>query len=643
MWNNQRESELKRKRKVTWQKEEKICTLPEHLQELLDQNNPKFIDELVKFAFYFSNSQEDQSQSGAWLWSLYLDNHPLKREGLLRLLTTYNQSDFYRLIQESGVEVTPSIKRTEVFRYSKDSYCLIPLTKKLLPYIERIFQLAEKRKDASIWGKIAYMFDHEFEQYKWIAMSSRTRKYLQRCAWRTLRELGEQGTSDYVLMASEILLCYHENDFHINWVKEEDPLHPLPNWYKNFLPKRNQYLLKKILICHHSDSPNHWWLQDQLTSSLFKEEVEAFPELWNQHPEQLFRLVCKARSPFVIQFAIDALKRGNQKNIAHLPLRDLLDLLEHGTYNEQKTFAMEVILKQMDPKNPDVKLLLTLMKSPYPFRRHVITFIESNITQWSDDLLDRLLTGWSQITQYPNSIEWEQIIFEQMKRRGVKNIDLQLLKKIIIFGNSEYTKEEIKKFVIENHDEWTEEQKTWLLEEILHLGPNNYFMGEWLLFFQGPWERTLRRLISIDWAKRYLHCRYNYFLEPVTAMILHQIDLSIHPYRGIDLFQFLRSNSKIIREKAQEILLKDADKLQLDAYDLAELASTSVPIEQEFVKRFFDKWKPWLEPQIPTIIDCLRRRAAHPDITEEVSTFIHKELLEKVFRQERDTTPLLSN
>ena len=373
-----------------WWKREKMLPggqLPKKLQTLLDNEDPAFIDEICSYAYYeyserFYRYQQEKKLSYDWLWNLSLHPSPLAKKALVKLLSRYNLEDYYKITRESssyGYYLYPY--------YLNGRHDLIPIEREhscgdgTLHIIKAIYKRAEEMQDEEIWSVIAYRFDIGKNHL----YSKKTRHYMRRRAWRYLRRLGEKGSSAYVRFATNVLLHYDDLD---------------GRWKHFDLQKRvrsfTHLWLFNHLLYHNSKRftyPSSQYWQDQGIDSyperLPEEREEAFPELWDQHPERLFQLLMKAKAKPVLQFASRALRMGNPHYVSQKKLLELLD----ANHPIQRSFAAASLLDRMKVDQPDFDLLLSFLFSNYPeVRLEAKYFIAKHQDQWALERLRQLIS-----------------------------------------------------------------------------------------------------------------------------------------------------------------------------------------------------------------------------------------------------------
>jgi predicted DNA-binding WGR domain protein len=363
-------------------KAEKIATLPPDLKSLATKASPQV----------FAASLND-----------YLENGNYKNFAVLDTI--------YQIDNEIVRPALINILRTAPF---KPSY---------FQRVRHIFKMAEYRHDAEVFGLIAYRFEKQREmfnsesygirlsdgqylsnsnwQYNYnthksepvesqvqeelqkpesrIAYSSKTREYLRFRVWRTLEELGKQEDASYIKMAVGILLEYSDNDAIQNAWFEYSP-------YQSF--NHIIYENSPRYACYRGG----WFCKGNYRQGNPEpqEREEAFPKLWEQHPEALIHLLCQSKCLPVHHFAVKALK-ASPNFLTSLDIPTISQLLD-SPYEVTAKFAFEKIcLKNYNPALPNKELLLALANCLYQPARN-------QAYQWIQEKLDTLLTDTDFIT-----------------------------------------------------------------------------------------------------------------------------------------------------------------------------------------------------------------------------------------------------
>jgi hypothetical protein len=268
-----------------------------------------------------------------------------------------------------------------------------------------IFKLAEFREDAPVFSVLAYKFEtskalfsypsynkngyvfyngknfkHAIDEQKKpnsrLAYSFNTRQYFMRRLWRTLRTFGNDGMEAYVRMAYGILLQYNQID------DEKEPRQITNEFFKYNVATRRYERLTEIkwysaypnsLLLNHilysggqryqlKPGNNAWRLLNQTPPEAIPQREEAFPEVWDKYPQALVQLLFDSKLEIVHQFAVKALKdRTDLHQFFNLTIiKQLLALPIQATVG----FALVMIEKLYDAKNPDIELVVMLLQHP---------------------------------------------------------------------------------------------------------------------------------------------------------------------------------------------------------------------------------------------------------------------------------------
>lgn len=246
--------------------------------------------------------------------------------------------------------------------------------------IRHIFKMAEYRRDEEVFGILAYRFEKEsgnFDNYKvwqWNpqtrkygtsetgfyqeelekpdsnkAYSKQTREYLRRRVWKTLEKLGKESNPDYVKMAVGILLQYSDSD----------GIQDYPGSFADYLAF-NQILYKNRTRYASNENRD-----------------EAFPQLWQQQPEALLKLLLESECNPVHNFAVKALQ--NCKQFHNSINIDTIVQLLNKPYEVTAQFGYKLALKKYDSNNPDKTLVLALANClSKPARKQAHKWIKQN-------------------------------------------------------------------------------------------------------------------------------------------------------------------------------------------------------------------------------------------------------------------------
>lgn len=230
-----------------------------------------------------------------------------------------------------------------------------PLRPGFFKPLRHVFKMAEYRRDAQVFGILAYRFETGKEMYAsnyWstqvgvyvdgryyrenlsnlsndeakIAYGSKTREYLRRRAWRTLRRVGELGDAEtYVRLAVGTLLPFTDADadaprksvFTTYYNKEtrrydwRNPQHRTTHYDTN----ARLNLLNHIIYGHstrYAPAANDliWKCVSGYEAGRPAPNLreEAFPKLWEAQPVGLLHLLAESQNQRVHEFAAHVLR-----------------------------------------------------------------------------------------------------------------------------------------------------------------------------------------------------------------------------------------------------------------------------------------------------------------------------------------------
>jgi hypothetical protein len=153
------------------------------------------------------------------------------------------------------------------------------------------------------------------------AYSSNTRSYLIKRVWRTLKQLGEESDANYVKMAVSILLQYSDVDAEGVRHTTCDRYEQVGNRWNTISYSIDWDAWAGYLTLNHilyANSPRYILMQNNQAwrcregykpgDAEPSAREEAFPELWEQHPDALLQLLLASNCRPVHHFAVKALK-----------------------------------------------------------------------------------------------------------------------------------------------------------------------------------------------------------------------------------------------------------------------------------------------------------------------------------------------
>jgi len=244
--------------------------------------------------------------------------------------------------------------------------------------VRHIYKAAEMAGDAELWGLVQQRFDTDTHtsSSQWIyvrraytkyaeeasrpdskvAYGLRTRDYLRRRGWRTLRRLGEGADPAYVQMALGVLAAMDDSDAGQPNSRGGRFYDSYSHWmvFNRMLRARGHWLSNR-----HGTS---WYQPHPIRPD--DRRQEAFPELWDAQPQALLSLMQQSRCAGVHEFAARALA-DNKAFCAALELDVIRELLR-SPYLATARFAFQVARQRFEPGIPPTDWLLLLIQCTLP-------------------------------------------------------------------------------------------------------------------------------------------------------------------------------------------------------------------------------------------------------------------------------------
>ncbi|XLZ67948.1 hypothetical protein ABT364_15470 [Massilia sp. SR12] len=255
----------------------------------------------------------------------------------------------------------------------------LPLAAGTFRAVRHIYKAAEMACDAELFGLLQQRFDTDVHTAtgQWIyvrrnytrfaeeaarpdsqvAYGQRTRDYLRRRGWRTLRRLGEAADPDYIPMALGVLGAMDDSsagqpharngrayDAYSFWLVFNRMLRAGGHWRSN-------------------RAGTAWYLPAPVQAD-DQDRQEAFPALWDAQPQALLALLQQSRCGGVHEFAARALA-DNQAFCTALPLDTVRELLR-SPYLSTARFAFQVARRRFEGGVPPTDWLLLLIQSTLP-------------------------------------------------------------------------------------------------------------------------------------------------------------------------------------------------------------------------------------------------------------------------------------
>lgn len=281
----------------------------------------------------------------------------------------------------------------------------LPLQPGTFPVLRHLFKAAELRRDAELWGLLAYRFERAAPRFYRarsgkgartpegrrvspgdLAVDARspraklcfgeaTRDYLRRRVWRTLRALGRLGDPDYVNLAVGVLVPFQDSDAvpirqrvssryenrrytqtTIYWDRFAPYLafnHVLYGQSHRYQPQRNG----RAFRCAPSYQPG------QPAGARAAAREESFPALWGERPAGLMHLLAESRCSVVHEFAALAL-RAQTAFCATLDSDALLMLLA-SAYEVTARLGCDLAQARFSAAAPDLPVLAAMTDCAY--------------------------------------------------------------------------------------------------------------------------------------------------------------------------------------------------------------------------------------------------------------------------------------
>ena len=348
--------------------------------------------------------------------------------------------------------------------------------------LRHIFKMAEYRHDAEVFGIFVYRLEQEqhtfssrgdvrlptgerFSRYGYyydpntgryrnskkneikeelksstsrLAYSSQTRMYLRRRVWRTLEQLGEENNPEYVNMAASILLQYSDTDaqpikhssFFIYDNDYNRVIQAIYDSYAGYITF-NHILYENSGRYELTRNSQGWRCKPGYKPGKQEPDIreEAFPELWQQHPQTLLKLLLASACKPVHHFAVKILKTC-QQFCDSIEIDTIIQLI-NKPYEITAQFAFELAQQKYNPQQPNTELLVALANCPSePARNQAYQWIKAQIEYFLTDsyFIANLITSPHQDTrQFSRKLLNSIIIKDGMAKTLIGRIIAQLI------------------------------------------------------------------------------------------------------------------------------------------------------------------------------------------------------------------------
>lgn len=276
----------------------------------------------------------------------------------------------------------------------------IPMKPPWFRVVRHLFKAAEYRRDGQVFGVLAWRFEKsramfrvgsystpvKDERGRWryynrselqkllksehapLAYSDRTRWYLRRRVWWTLKRLGELDDPDYVKMAVGVLLPYTDEDagapkatVTYNWRGGSQ--------HRHWGPWASYLAFNHVL---YGESPR-FFLPRGAKAFRYRPGVspgrpapsrreDAFQSLWDRVPQGLFHVLDESRCEPVHEFAVKAIK-SNRALLSRLDA-DVAAMMLGAPYEVTSLLGLEVAERLVAAGRPQPSLVLAASRSP---------------------------------------------------------------------------------------------------------------------------------------------------------------------------------------------------------------------------------------------------------------------------------------
>ena len=372
------------------------------LQTLTDsKTHPEHIRRIAWEALYKLASDKERTQ----MRSQKIDRLPISlrnsvengnRKEFEAALEVYLDSKDYKRYEVFGTlyQISDRFVRPTIISLVKNA----PFQPNYFKQLRHIFKMAEYREDAEVFGILAYRFEihpgtfknhpewkYDKVQRRYIchknrhhtkelkkpnsnkAYSEQTREYLRRRVWRTLKTLGEENEASYVNLATETLLQYSDADaenIKFSTYRKYDRQTRSYKTHEVYWDKfASRIILNHILYENsprYQSHPQAWRCREGYKPGNPTPEAreEAFPQLWNDRPSALIRLLLHSKCLPIHEFAVKALTE-NQQYCDRLQIPTVIQLL-NTTYKITAEFAFNLASNKYNPQLPDRELVLAV-------------------------------------------------------------------------------------------------------------------------------------------------------------------------------------------------------------------------------------------------------------------------------------------
>ena len=376
-----------------------IELLPPQLRELAENGSAEEFSAALKTYL----DSEDSSRfavldrlyqiDGRWARSALLDilkTAPLKPNYFKQIRHIFKMAE-YRRDAEVFAIIADRLEREQAMYRSNSYGVYIPGG----DYLKKIEWKKHKKTNNYEQVKVSEFQDEMQNPNARIAYSSNTREYLLRRVWRTLKQLGEEGDTDYINMAVSLLLRYVDRDAeavlqktyyqwnYSNWTRFESGS---ADWdaFAGYLTF-NHILYENSPRYVYLTNSQAWRCKEGYKPGDPEPEVreEAFPELWEQNPDRLLQLLLESNCSPVHHFAVKALKACPQF-LAGIDVSTIVKIIDRP-YDVTAELGFNLVIQNQYNRYPDNReVILAVVNSVFQGGRE-------SAYQWIEQQRDRIL------------------------------------------------------------------------------------------------------------------------------------------------------------------------------------------------------------------------------------------------------------
>lgn len=272
--------------------------------------------------------------------------------------------------------------------------------------LKRIYKLAEARHDAEMFGVLAWRFDTERSRYgRKREVGAGTLSYLQRRAWRYLRQLGAAVPELYPQFAVEVLRHYEpDTTWTSTWVANHIWAHGTGGYSASSFPI-------------------------QPPSDLVKQR--AFTDAWKRSPDALMRLLDTCQSDPAARFAIQGLRKDFPEALRTVTPA-WLDRLARRPLGSAHEFLVETLQGSPEFHQGKLKALglheavLALLRSPSnTARAYAIEYARAHAQDMAAERLAELLAeGGNDVKAFAAAV---------LEKRKPRELGVDFLGRLLVY------------------------------------------------------------------------------------------------------------------------------------------------------------------------------------------------------------------